>query len=113
MVVDGAYLAGADGAVPGLANVDSHGYVPMYQAYRSGDWVAMRTEQDRLAALMEIVFVSRGVQGFGAGVGAFKTALQLLGIIASNQMPEPVQALQGHSVEAVRAVLECAGLHPC
>ena len=70
VVVDGAYMSGADGSVPGLANVDPEGYVRQWQAYERRDWEAVRTEQDRLAELMRIVQV-KGVQGFGAGVGGF------------------------------------------
>ena len=82
VVVDGAYMSGADGSVPGLANVDPEGYVRQWQAYERRDWEAVRTEQDRLAELMRIVQV-KGVQGFGAGVGAFKAALHLLGVFDS------------------------------
>ena len=59
---------------------------------------------------MNITTVVRGVQGFGAGVGAFKTALQLLGVIESNTMPEPVVALEGENVKAVAAVLTEVGM---
>ena len=110
VVVDGAYLSGADGAVPGLANVEPAGYVRQWEAYQRGDWESVRREQDRLAKLMNITTVVRGVQGFGAGVGAFKTALQLLGVIESNTMPEPVVALEGENVKAVAAVLTEVGM---
>ncbi len=109
VVVDGAYMSGADGSVPGLANVDPDGYVRQWQAFERGDWEAVRAEQDRLADLMRIVLV-KGVQGFGAGVGAFKTALQLLGVFDSNEMPRPVAALEGDNVEHVASVLREAGL---
>ncbi|OKL49517.1 dihydrodipicolinate synthase family protein [Boudabousia liubingyangii] len=110
VVVDGAYMSGADGSVPGLGNIDPEGYVRQWNAYQAGDWNAVRAEQDRLAALMRIVTVTSGVAGYGAGVGAFKTALNLLGVFNSNRMPEPVKALEGQNVENVRAVLVEAGL---
>lgn len=110
VVVDGSYMSGADGSVPGLANVDPWGYVRQWNAYQAGDWESVRREQDRLAYLMRIVTVTRGAVGYGAGVGAFKTALMLLGVFASNRMPEPVAALEGENVEAIRAVLVGAGL---
>lgn len=109
VVVDGAYMSGADGSVPGLANVDPEGYVRQWQAYERCDWEAVRTEQDRLADLMRIVQV-KGVQGFGAGVGAFKTALHLLGVFDSSEMPRPVGALEGDNVEHVASVLRTVGL---
>jgi 4-hydroxy-tetrahydrodipicolinate synthase len=112
VVVDGAYLAGADGVVPGLANVDPEGYVRMHAAFRDGDWKAVRAEQDRLAALMEITRVAASVTGWGTGVGAFKTALMAMGVIAHDQLPEPFEALDGDDADAVRAVLGREGLLP-
>lgn len=108
-VVDGAYLSGADGCVPGLGNVDPAGYVALERAYRSGDWETMRQIQDRLAALMEIALAPSGQAGWGAGVGSFKTALMLLGVIASNQVPRPFEKLNAADVEAVRAILTAHG----
>ena len=110
VVVDGAYLSGADGSVPGLANVEPWGYVRQWKAAQEGDWATVKSEQDRLARIMEITAVTTGVQGFGAGVGAFKTALQLLGVFETNQMPRPVHCLKGDNVEAIRRVLVDNGL---
>ena len=110
VVVDGAYLSGADGSVPGLANVEPWGYVRQWKAAQEGDWATVKAEQDRLARIMRITAVTQGVQGFGAGVGAFKTALQLLGVFETNQMPRPVHSLKGENVEALRRVLVECGL---
>lgn len=110
VVVDGAYMAGADGAVPGLANVDPHIYVRQWRAFQAGDWEGVRAEQTRAAHLMRIVTATRDVTGFGAGVGAFKTAMWLLGVIDTNEMPRPVARLEGDNVEAVRAVLRRCGM---
>ncbi|MBW3086889.1 4-hydroxy-tetrahydrodipicolinate synthase [Austwickia sp. TVS 96-490-7B] len=106
VVVDGAYLSGAHGCVPGLGNVDPAGYVRLHEAAVRGDWDSVRAEQDRLARLMEIAFVPVGKVGPAAGVGAFKTALQLLGVFDTNTMSVPMTALEGANVDAVRAVLE-------
>lgn len=110
VVVDGAYMSGADGCVPGLGNVDPEGYVRQWRAYQNGDWETVRKEQDYLARLMRITAVPSGIQGYGAGVGGFKTALQLLGVFNTNQVTEPVKALEEENVERVRTVLEQVGL---
>lgn len=110
VVVDGAYLAGADGAVPGLGNVDPAAYVRMWQAAQAGDWQQVHAEQNQLAALMRICTVTAGTTGFGAGVGSFKTALALMGVFATNQMPQPVSRLQGANVQAVADVLDKCGI---
>ena len=110
VVVDGALLGGADGSVPGLANVDPYSYVEMWKASQAGDWNRVRELQDHLAKLM---FVTRGVRatvGFGAGVGAFKTALWQMGVFNTNEMREPVQRLVGEDVENIVAVLKKQGM---
>jgi len=110
VVVDGAYLAGADGSVPGLGNVDPGGYVRMDRAARAGDIAAMCAEQERLAALFEIAFAPVGKVGPSAGVGSFKTALYLMGIFDSNAMSPPMTALEGENVERIRTVLTGLGI---
>lgn len=110
IVVDGAYLSGADGSVPGLANVEPTGYVRMWKAAQTGDWAQVKAEQDKLNELSHIFDVTSGVVGYAGGVGAFKTALWLMGIFDSNTMPRPVKALTGENVEAIRRVLVDCGL---
>ncbi|MCF2707050.1 dihydrodipicolinate synthase family protein [Arcanobacterium haemolyticum] len=110
VVVDGTYLGGGDGSVPGLGNVDPVSYVKQWEAAKAGDWETVAKLQDHLADLMEIVFAVKGISGFGAGAGAFKTALWLLGVFESNQMPRPVKALEGENVEAIRRILIKSGL---
>ncbi len=113
VAVDGALLGGADGSVPGLANVNPCAYVRMQQAAEQGDWQKVKEEQDLLARLM---WVTRGIVkevGFGAGVGAFKTALWQMGVFDTNQMREPVQPLDGSDVAHIARVLaECGMLDP-
>ena len=109
-VVDGAYLGGADGSVPGLANVEPEGYVRMWKAAQAGDWATVKAEQDRLNEISHIWDVTTGVQGYAGGVGAFKTAMHLMGVFDSPTMPRPVKALEGENVEAIRKVLVDNGL---
>lgn len=110
VVVDGAYLGGADGSVPGLANVEPEGYVRMWKAAQAGDWATVKAEQDRLNEISHIWDVTSGVQGYAGGVGAFKTALNLMGVFDSPTMPRPVKAMTGENVEAIRKVLADNGL---
>ena len=110
IVVDGALLSGADGSVPGLANVEPEGYVRMWKAAQEGNWAEVKREQDRLNEISHIFDVTSGVQGYGAGVGAFKCALNLIGIFDSDQMPRPVKPLDGQNREAIKQVLIANGL---
>lgn len=103
--VDGAYLGGADGSVPGLANVAPEHYVSMWKAFQDKDWDTVKREQDILARMMMMTRHIQATVGFGAGVGAFKTALWQLGVFRTNQMREPVQALVGDDVLSIVRVL--------
>ncbi|AZA09995.1 dihydrodipicolinate synthase family protein [Corynebacterium pseudopelargi] len=110
-VVDGAFLAGADGCVPGLGNVDPDGYVRMWKAAQESQWDTVRREQDRLAALFEIVFQPIAKVGPAAGVGSFKTALELMGVFESNLMSAPLAPIDdAPSREAIASILKAADL---
>ncbi|MFJ3709726.1 dihydrodipicolinate synthase family protein [Streptomyces sp. NBC_01387] len=112
VVVDAMLLGGADGSVPGLGNVDPHGYRRLHDAADRGDWVAAKAEQDRLAELFDIVFVADPAtsSGTSAGLGAFKTALQVRGIIAHNTVSPPMRRLDEQETRAIAGILDRAGL---
>ncbi|WP_127903895.1 dihydrodipicolinate synthase family protein [Solirhodobacter olei] len=111
IVVDSCLAMGAHGVVPGLANVDPLGYVRLWNFMKAGDHAAARAEQERLCALFEIVWVSLGRTSAGsAGVGAFKTAMRSLGIIASNTMARPQRALNESETSRIDAILSATGL---
>ncbi|HET8728372.1 MAG TPA: dihydrodipicolinate synthase family protein [Alphaproteobacteria bacterium] len=111
IVVDSALAVGAHGAVPGLANVDPHGYVRLYEAARRGDWAAARTEQERLCRLFEIVRPGLPRTSAGAaGVGGFKTAMRRLGIIETNVMARPQRTLNDSEAGEIDAILKATGL---
>jgi 4-hydroxy-tetrahydrodipicolinate synthase len=112
VVVDGALLGGAQGVVPGLGNVDPRGYKNLYDAARAGDWAKAAAEQDRLADVFTIVYAPKAgrLSGNAAGLGAFKTALQLMGIIKTNTMSAPMLALDEDETSAIKVILERNGL---
>ncbi|MFF7239159.1 dihydrodipicolinate synthase family protein [Streptomyces collinus] len=112
LLVDSALALGADGAVPGLANVDPHGYVRLHRLCRSGDWEAARAEQERLCALFGLVGVGDPARmgGSSSALGAFKAALHLRGIIACPATAEPQVPLSGDEVARVGKFLAGAGL---
>ncbi|MGP9489427.1 dihydrodipicolinate synthase family protein [Glutamicibacter sp. AOP5-A2-7] len=112
VVVDGALLGGAHGVVPGLGNVDPAGYRRLFDLAVAGDWAAAAAEQDRLSSLFNIVYTpdSARVSGGAAGLGAFKTALVELGVIAANTMSVPMEALNAQEATAIRTILNETGL---
>lgn len=105
LMCDAMLMAGADGLVPGLGNVDPSGYVRLYQAAQQGDWSQAAIEQERLADLFEIVFAAPGRSADARGVGAFKAAMVVLGRLPSAAMAPPVTALDAGQQEAVRQIV--------
>lgn len=112
VVVDAMLIAGMDGVVPGLGNLDPHGYTRLYDAARAGRWEQARAEQGRLARLFRIVEIANGKEAGpnSAGVGAFKSGLVVRGIIDSNRMSRPMYALDEPEQKLVARELESAGL---
>ncbi|MDT0267719.1 dihydrodipicolinate synthase family protein [Streptomyces sp. DSM 44915] len=112
LVVDAALLMGAHGVVPGLGNVDPHGYVRLVAACAERDWARARVEQDRLARLFALVEAGDpGRMGRGsAAIGGFKTALYLRGWIDHPTTAEPQVPLNEAETERVAKHLAGAGL---
>lgn len=112
LIVDAALAVGADGTVPGLANVDPHGYARLERLCRAGAWAEARAEQERLCALFGLVTVGDPARmGPGSSaIGAFKAALHLRGVIDCPATAEPQVPLSQDEVERVGTYLTAAGL---
>ncbi|MER8730261.1 dihydrodipicolinate synthase family protein [Mesorhizobium sp. M1227] len=111
ILVDSVLAMGAHGVVPGLANVDPHGYVRLWKLTQAGQHAEARLEQERLLKLFEIVWISLGRTSAGsAGVGAFKAAMKSLGIIGSNTMARPQRSLNDEETAKIDAILRDVGL---
>ncbi|WP_211209118.1 dihydrodipicolinate synthase family protein [Calidithermus timidus] len=111
LTVDAALLMGAHGVVPGLGNVDPHGYRRLYDLCRAGNWSEARKEQGRLLKLFAIVNACSipGISAGGNAMGGFKTALMLRGIIKTNVVGRPQIRYDEAGVQRVRQILEEAG----
>ncbi|MFE1323017.1 dihydrodipicolinate synthase family protein [Streptomyces sp. NPDC058735] len=112
LIVDAALAIGADGTVPGLGNVDPHGYVRLDGLCRAGEWKEARAEQERLCALFGLVSVGDPARmGPGSSaIGGFKAALHLRGVIDCPVTARPQVPLSPDEVARVRTYLVAAGL---
>lgn len=111
ILVDTALMMGAHGVVPGLANVDPHGYRRLWDHAQAGDWAAARAEQERLCRLFEMVWVALPrVSAGSAGVGSFKTAMQRMGLIGTNVMARPQRRLDDAEAARIVELVRAAGL---
>jgi 4-hydroxy-tetrahydrodipicolinate synthase len=112
LVVDSALAMGADGAVPGLANIDPAGYVALYNHSRNRDALSARREQERLMRLFTIIDVappSRMGRG-SAGLGAFKAGMKMRGVIDNAVMAPPQLPLNAEELLRIKEKLAEAGL---
>ena len=110
MVNEAMMLVGADGMVPGFANVDPARYRALWDACIDGKWENAVAIQEEINAEFQVVFKPRGRGGDGTGVGAFKIAMFLLGIIESPTQPRPLADFTEENISAVREVLVGTGL---
>jgi 4-hydroxy-tetrahydrodipicolinate synthase len=112
LTVDSALMAGADGVVPGIGNIDPAGYVRIYDAVRAGDFAAARAEQERLFHMFGLVDVG-APQRMGRGssaIGAFKASLAMMGVIDDGRTAPPAIALSDEEIAAIRPFLIRGGL---
>ncbi|MYS22432.1 4-hydroxy-tetrahydrodipicolinate synthase [Streptomyces sp. DvalAA-14] len=111
-LADLAMARGADGIVPGLGNVDPHGYVRLHRAARAGDFAAARDEQRRLTALFTITDIAdrSRVGRISGALGAFKAALVARGVIAGPRTQSPLLPLTEAEGRAVAERVAAAGL---
>ncbi|GAB3921766.1 dihydrodipicolinate synthase family protein [Kribbella albertanoniae] len=112
LTVDNALWMGADGVVPGLGNVDPHGYVKLFKHAAAGEWEAARTEQERLVRLFELIGVGDPARmgPSSSALGAFKAALQLRGVIENAMMAPPQIPLNTDEIAQVEKHLITANL---
>lgn len=110
--VDTALAFGVHGAVPGLGNVDPHGFVRLVRHCAAGRWAEARAVQERLLALFAMVRVG-GPARMGrdaSAIGAFKAALRLRGVIEHATTAPPQLPLSDTEVNLVGRHLAAAGL---
>lgn len=110
IVVDAMAIVGADGAVPGLANVDAAAYVRLWNAAKAGDVKMAIAEQEYINRLFEIVFWPTSRSGDAAGVGAFKAAMAAIGLLSTATMTTPIKPLDEPTLARIHAILKDVGL---
>ncbi|MGP3986196.1 dihydrodipicolinate synthase family protein [Streptomyces sp. 3N207] len=113
-MADTGLALGADGIVPGLGNVDPHGYLALHRAARRGDAKDVAAEQARLRRLFGLTRVGdpARIGNYSAAIGAFKEALRRRGVIATATTPLPMRPLTDEDRAEVARHLAEAGLGP-
>lgn len=108
---DAAILQGAHGMIVGVANIDPHGFVKVYNHAIKGEWDEARIVQERLHKLRLIAKIAaKRISGFSATIGAFKEAQVARGLFEDSDLQPPLQSLNAEEKAAVREVLKSQGL---
>lgn len=110
--VDLAYLAGVDGVVPGLGNVDPWSYVELARLCTQGEWEEAAVLQTRISRLFGIATTGDPARmgGSSAGLGGFKAALAHLGVFTSGRMAPPHQPLDDAELATIARIIDDAEL---
>ncbi len=92
-----ALLYGADGLVPGIANLDPRLMLDVYAAGKAADAATLIRLQDRIHRLMALSML-------GAPIACFKTALELMGV-CHHYTTAPIPPLSPEKREAIAVIL--------
>jgi len=110
-LIDMELFMGAHGMVPGLANEAPQLFVRLYEAAQAKRWEEARAVQESVLPLLDVrLFSSDRVSRPAAAVGAHKTCLKLLGVIATNTMAAPWDSLGPEAEEGIAALLREHGI---
>jgi 4-hydroxy-tetrahydrodipicolinate synthase len=99
-----AILQGAHGSVPGIANIDPHTLIRLYEEASAGNLEALPPLQARVGRMMDLC-------SLGSPIVCIKTALELMGVCQAHATA-PLQPLSTEKREAVAAILRELGLLP-
>jgi 4-hydroxy-tetrahydrodipicolinate synthase len=110
VLLDAALLAGADGAVPGLANVAPELFVQLYDVWTAGRLAEAAAIQERIVKLFEVFVRPDGTIQSGYAIGSMKTAMNLRGVITGTRLCAPFAAVTAEHQARVRSVLQESGV---
>jgi 4-hydroxy-tetrahydrodipicolinate synthase len=109
-LIDSGILAGAHGAIPGIANVAARVCVDCYEATKRGDFAAADAAT---AKLMKVVKLSNGVKGGSATASNFatmKVALKQMGVLSTGLVTAPLRNLTAEDEARVTELVQSLGL---
>ncbi|MBW3540770.1 MAG: dihydrodipicolinate synthase family protein [Planctomycetes bacterium] len=110
LLVDAVLLSGADGAVPGLANVAPELFVELYQHFTAGRAAEAIALQRRIVRLFDVFVAPDGTVRSGYAVGSMKAAMKLRGVIDCVRTCAPFEPVTAEQLGRVRAIMQETGV---
>lgn len=106
-----ALAVGANGAVAGLANLVPALFVEAIRGHRQGDGHVVSRAQERIRHLTRLYDPTGRESGINSTqLGSIKTALKLMGLIATDQVSWPMRRSSPARIDYVRSVLNESGI---
>ena len=109
-LIDAGLLAGAHGAIPGIANVAPRLCVECYEAARRGDFEAADRATAKLIALARLSGVARGGSPTAGNFATMKAALKRMGVLATARVSAPLRNLTDEEESKVGELADQLGL---
>lgn len=109
MLVHAVMMAGADGTVPGLANVGPELFVQLYEAAAAGNHPEAHRLQEAIVRLFEVFVCPDGTMNVGYIIGSMKTALRLRGVIENDTLFHPFPACTPELIERTETIMKEVG----
>lgn len=110
LMVDSVLLQGADGCVPGLANVAPELFARLYERWQAGAQAEAAEIQNRITRLFEVFVPPGGGSDVGYALGSMKASLVLRGVIECDRLCAPFAAVTDEHRHRVRGLMVEAGL---
>lgn len=111
LLIDAVLLAGADGTVPGLANVAPELFVELFEHWWAGRVADAVAVQSRVAKLFDVFVCDDGAAaGPAYAIGSMKIAMHLRGVIATMRLCRPFASPTPAHQERVRAIMTEVGV---
>ncbi|GAB4141760.1 MAG: dihydrodipicolinate synthase family protein [Planctomycetaceae bacterium] len=112
LLVDSVMAMGADGSVPGLANVAPELFTQLYNHWTNNRFEEAISLQKKLVRLFDVFADKSGTVRAGSAIAGMKISMQLRGVITTTRLCEPFLPADDEQVERVRSILNELELLP-
>jgi 4-hydroxy-tetrahydrodipicolinate synthase len=109
-LIDAGLLAGAHGAIPGIANVAPRLCVETYEAARARDFDAADRATARLIEVTKLGGLVKGGSPTASNFATMKSALKLLGVLETGLVTAPLRNLTAEDEAKVGELVAQLGL---
>ncbi|TAK22159.1 MAG: dihydrodipicolinate synthase family protein [Chloroflexota bacterium] len=111
-LIDAGILAGAHGAIPGIANIAPRDCVECYAAARRSDFATADAATDRIIAATRISSIAKGGSATAGNFATMKAALKGMGVLTSSRVTAPLRNLSADEEEKAIAFARERNLAP-